>query len=653
MSERPSPIGGLDFIILSTQDWDSLPTRKHRFARWWAEGGNRVLYVEQQMHWLGWLVDIRRQFGRAWRWLRGPRQIAPRLWVFTLPPVLPFFQMSGAINRLNNALLLPILRAQIKRLGFRAPVLWTYAPHSADFVGKLGEQAAVYECVDDFTAAKGLISARAIGRLEQRLIRAVDLLIVTHPKLYEAKAKVARRAVVVPNGVDAEHLARAADPDLPVAEALAHVKHPVLGYLGAVNYWIDTPLLARLARAHPDWTLVMVGPVVRPLANVKPLEGLPNVLFTGRVPYAEVPRYVKAFDVCLNPYVLDEVAEHCSPLKLYEYVATGKPVVSVDMPEAHRFAGLIDIAHSADEFIALVEVAVQRVMRGEADERAAARMAEAWKHTWRSRFEAVSAALAAVLEAKQSGTSADLRLLVIIPAYNEEESLGRVIQSVREAVPVADIAVINDGSTDATPSIAEDYGVTLISLPYNLGIGAAMQTGFLFARERGYDVAVQVDGDGQHDPREIDVLLAALKAGNADVVIGSRYLEDRGYITPKLRRVGIVILAAIISLVTRRRITDPTSGFRALNRRAIELCAVDYPFDYPEPESVVQFCRAGLRIAEVPVTMNPRYGGQSSITPLRSAYYMVKVILAILIGLLRQRPHMAGEVGSVREHQPS
>lgn len=646
-------IGSLDFVILSTQDWDSLPTRKHRFARWWAEGGHRVLYVEQQMHWLGWLADVRRQFGRAWRWLRGPRQIAPNLWVYTLPPVLPFFQMSGAVNRLNNALLLPILRAQIKRLGFRAPVLWTYTPHSADFVGRLGERAAVYECVDDFTAAKGLIHAGAIRRMEQRLIRAVDLLIVTHPKLYEAKAAGARRAVVIPNGVDAEHMARAAAPDLPVAEALAGVKHPVIGYLGAVNYWIDTALLGRLARAHPDWTLAIVGPVVRPLANMKPLEGLPNVVLTGRVPYADVPRYVKAFDVCLNPYVLDEVAEHCSPLKLYEYVATGKPVVSVDMPEAHRFAGLIDIAHSAEEFIALVEAAVQKAMNGEADERAAARMAEAWKHTWRSRFEDASAALAAVLEDKARGIPAQPRLLVIIPAYNEEESLGRVIQSVREAVPTADVVVINDGSTDATPHIAEDHGAALVSLPYNLGIGAAMQTGFLFARERGYDVAVQVDGDGQHDPREIEALLTALRAGNADVVIGSRYLEDRGYVTPKLRRLGIVILAAVISLVTRRRITDPTSGFRALNRRAIAFCAADYPFDYPEPESVVQFCRAGLRIKEIPVTMNPRYGGQSSITPLRSAYYMVKVILAILIGLLRQRPRAAEEVWDVSEHQPS
>ncbi|HEC24294.1 MAG TPA: glycosyltransferase family 1 protein [Chloroflexi bacterium] len=390
----PGPISGQDFIILSTQDWDALPTRKHRFARWFAESGNRVLYVEQQMHWAGWLVDIRQQFSRAWRWLRGPREIAPNLWVFTLPIVLPFFQMSAAINRVNNAFLLPVLRAQMRRLGFSEPILWTYTPHSADFVGRLGERAAVYECVDDFTSARGLVDARVIGRLERRLIEAVDLLIVTAEALYESKREGAKRVVLVPNGVEADHLARAADPDLPVAGSLAGLKHPVIGFLGSLNYWIDTRLLARLAREHPEWTLLFVGPHDL-LADLAPLEGLPNVVMTGRVPYADVPRYVKAFDVCVNPYVLDGVAEHCSPLKLYEYLATGKPVVSVDMPEARKFKDLIYIAHDGDEFVKLVEKAL-----ASDDGKASRRMAEARHHTWRSRFEEVSAALAAVLQGK-------------------------------------------------------------------------------------------------------------------------------------------------------------------------------------------------------------------------------------------------------------
>jgi glycosyltransferase involved in cell wall biosynthesis len=247
----------------------------------------------------------------------------------------------------------------------------------------------------------------------------------------------------------------------------------------------------------------------------------------------------------------------------------------------------------------------------------------------------------------QEGPAPEPRVLVIIPAYNEEDSLGRVIRQVREAMPAAVVVVIDDGSTDATPEVGEGYGATVLCLPYNLGIGSAMQTGFMYARDRGYDIAVQVDGDGQHDPTEIPKLVEVLQTTDADIVIGSRYIENRGYITPGLRRLGIVILSTLISVIIGQRSTDPTSGFRALNRRAIFFCASDYPFDYPEPEAVVTLKRAGLRMREIPVTMNPRYGGQSSITPLRSGYYMVKVIMAILLGLLRQQPRVVGEVHHV------
>lgn len=381
-------ITGQDFVILSTQDWTSLPTRKHRFSRWWARDGNRVLYIEQQMHWAGWLADIRNQFSRAWRWLQPPREVEPNVWVYTLPIVLPFFQMFGWINWLNNLVLLPILRVQLKRLGFHHPVLWTYTPHSADFIGKLGEQAAIYEIVDDFVSARGLVRAAAIRKMEQQVIAKADQLIVTAPALMTK----GEGAVLIPNGVETEVFGRAADPETRLADKVANLKHPVIGLLGALNYWIDTELLARIARKHPDWTILHVG-TRDLLANWTPLQGLPNVVATGRVPYADLPEYVKAFDVCVNPYLLDGVAEHCSPLKLYEYVATGKPVVSVDMPEAHTFEGLIGISHSSDDFVALVEQAV-----AQNDGLAERRMAEAEKHTWRSRYGRACDVLRHVLE---------------------------------------------------------------------------------------------------------------------------------------------------------------------------------------------------------------------------------------------------------------
>lgn len=227
------------------------------------------------------------------------------------------------------------------------------------------------------------------------------------------------------------------------------------------------------------------------------------------------------------------------------------------------------------------------------------------------------------------------KTLVIIPALNEEASIAHVIATTRQHVPRADIVVVNDGSSDRTAELAAACGALVLDLPYNVGIGASVQTGFIFAAQHGYDVVVRSDGDGQHESRDLCRLIETLQSGAADVVIGTRFIENRGYQASVPRRIGILILARLISAIIGQPITDPTSGFAAFNRAAIRLFARVYPHDYPEPEALVVAHRAGLRICEIPVTMKPRYGGRSSITSLRSIYYMVKVTLAILIGLLR------------------
>jgi glycosyltransferase involved in cell wall biosynthesis len=231
--------------------------------------------------------------------------------------------------------------------------------------------------------------------------------------------------------------------------------------------------------------------------------------------------------------------------------------------------------------------------------------------------------------------SPSTKILVIIPALNEAESIRRVIDSVRQQIPHADVLVMNDGSSDATGECAEAAGAMVLHMPYNVGIGASVQAGFQFADKMKYDVVVRNDGDGQHDATEIMNMLEALAADKADIIIGSRYIENRGYVATPMRRIGSLILANLISLIVRQRVTDPTSGFIVCNRKAIHMCAQIYPHDYPEPESIVLLYRAGVRMLEMPVTMQPRLAGQSSITALRSAYYMIKVILAILVDLLR------------------
>src|SRR4051794_17769260 len=230
--------------------------------------------------------------------------------------------------------------------------------------------------------------------------------------------------------------------------------------------------------------------------------------------------------------------------------------------------------------------------------------------------------------------------LAVVPAYNEGASIARVIGGIRARAPHFDIVVIDDGSTDETARRAAQAGAMVVRAPFNLGIGGAVQTGFLYALEHGYRHMVQVDADGQHDPREIGRLRDAMTSTGVDMVCGSRFIDrELRYPAPISRRTGIHIFAFLLSGLIRQRVTAPTSGFRLYNREAIRLFARDYPHDYPEVEAVLMLHHHRLTMREVRVRMFERGGGVSSIDSSgKSAYYMVKVLLALGIGLARRRP---------------
>jgi glycosyltransferase involved in cell wall biosynthesis len=248
--------------------------------------------------------------------------------------------------------------------------------------------------------------------------------------------------------------------------------------------------------------------------------------------------------------------------------------------------------------------------------------------------------VAEVVEAAPRTTDprlAGLKRIAIVPAFNEQESVVRVIDEIRAFDPDLEIVVVDDGSVDRTAAVAEQRGAHVIRLPFNLGIGGAVQTGFHFAFENGFRLAVRVDGDGQHDPSQLGLLIEPILAGNADIVVGSRFAAAQGgYRSSRSRRAGITILSATVSLLVRRRVTDPTSGFQALNRHAIGLFAADYPHDIPEVEAVLMLHKHRLRMAEVPVRMRERVAGRSSIGARFAVYYMVKVLLALVVGLFRK-----------------
>lgn len=230
-----------------------------------------------------------------------------------------------------------------------------------------------------------------------------------------------------------------------------------------------------------------------------------------------------------------------------------------------------------------------------------------------------------------------MKMLVIVPAFNEAEVIESVIGEIRGGVPQADILVVNDGSTDETSQKAKDQGVWVLDLPFNMGIGSTFQAGLIFAKRHGYDYAAQVDGDGQHDPRDLARLVLTLDKTKADMIVGSRFLGEGDFSSTMPRRQGIRFFSWLLNLLFRTRVTDPTSGFRVMNQRAIELFSEEYPSDYPEPEALAMAYRSGMKVMEIPCTMQARRGGVSSINFARACYYMVKVTLAILMTLVRPR----------------
>jgi glycosyltransferase involved in cell wall biosynthesis len=229
------------------------------------------------------------------------------------------------------------------------------------------------------------------------------------------------------------------------------------------------------------------------------------------------------------------------------------------------------------------------------------------------------------------------KIIIIIPAYNEEKNIASIIRGIRNAVPAVDILVINDGGEDATKEIVRQLGERIVNLPYNMGYGAALQTGFKYALKHGYRFAVQMDADGQHDPKDIPKLLQAVLDGEADVAIGSRFLDGGSYKAPVIRKVGMSIYGWLASVLIGQRVTDPTSGYQALNIDCIRFYASDYyPVDFPDADVIIMLHRAGMRIKEIPVTMYANLEQKSMHAGLKPIYYIFKMFLSIFLTLLRK-----------------
>jgi glycosyltransferase involved in cell wall biosynthesis len=380
--ENNQGLRGQDIVTLSTQDWRDLWTRKQRFMLQFARQGNKVLYVESQYHWLTYGRRLKRQWRRIYLFLLGPREVEPNLFIYTPPLIIPAFQIFPSLAKINNFVLAFFLRSAMHKIGIKEPLLWLYSHFNQPLIKKLGAKRALYECVDEFSGAKGLINEHVARELERATLAAVDVAIVTAPGLKKSKVGINRNIHIVPNAANIAHFGRAAICNLPEPADLKPISHPRLVFVGAIAYWIDLELLRYMAETRPNWQIVMVGPV---LVDTDSLDGIPNFHFLGRKQYNSLPDYLAWCDVALNPYKIDSVAENCSPLKIYEYMAAGLPTVSTDMPEARQFPGLISVAKDYDNFVQKIEQVLSLTAEARQNCSISCRT-EAKKHSWENRF---------------------------------------------------------------------------------------------------------------------------------------------------------------------------------------------------------------------------------------------------------------------------
>lgn len=387
---RGAPAAPRPLVVYFGNDWRAgNRTSSHhmaeRLARW-----ADVLYVDSPG-----MRGVRMQgsdFGKILRKLREamarPEPVREGLWRCTVPQ-LPFRRLPG-VDALNQAFARWALRRAMRRFGPRLVLSWFVVPHPGAMARRLGEALCVYYCIDDYAAHPG-VDAATIAACDDRLTREADIVFVAPPALLEPKRAVARHVEFAPHGVDYELFARAADPAGPVPAALEGLRHPVIGYFGSLHEWIDFDLLAWLARERPAWTFLLVGKAETGLGG---LASLPNVVLAGAQPYATLPDWARAFDVAIIPYRLNRQVLNANPLKLREYLATGKPVVSVANPEIEKFAHVVRIARDRGDFLAQVEAAL-----GEgAPALAAARQAAVRPHTWDARAAAVIGVVRAALK---------------------------------------------------------------------------------------------------------------------------------------------------------------------------------------------------------------------------------------------------------------
>jgi len=381
-----------DIVCIAGVDFEPLWARTQQLV-WRIPESNNILYVEAPVSILAPCKDSSLWY--KWNlWRQGIRTIKPNLHLYSPPLLLPLGNRCRFINKINQWFMGRNLKKISTRLGFQNPILLTYLPNTADMVGQLDEELLVYDCVDEHSAFQGF-NPRVVAEMEIDLIKKSNLVFTTAQPLYDDKKQYNEEVYMLRNAADVEHFNKTFSDKTRIPEDIVGIKGPVLGFIGRIKEWIDLDLLKQVAAHRPDWSIIMVGPVEID-ADINAFKKLNNVYFTGSKSKEELPSYLKKFDVCLNPFRESELSYAVNPLKLYEYLASGKPLVSTPMPEMDMLQGLVEIGQGRQGFIAAVERAL-----ADTEEKRQKRLAFSQNNSWEKRIEVLCDKIAAKLLSNQ------------------------------------------------------------------------------------------------------------------------------------------------------------------------------------------------------------------------------------------------------------
>lgn len=346
-----------NIICISSVDWFPIPTRKQQVMSRLPKDYN-VLYIEPPSTLLSPIKDKKMTF-KLTEYKKGNKRISDCINAYCPPPVLPFGNVFKWINSINQRWTSIFIKAAAKRAGIENPLIWTYMPNSYELINQLDFHSLIYDCVDEHSEYKGFIKKEAILDMERALIEKCDVVFVTTKGLHDSKSKYNKNTYLIPNGANFQLFNEVQNKNLQENEEVSQIPKPIVGFIGVIQEWIDLDLIYKMAKENSDWSVLMVGPIGVGI-DVEPLKELANVYFVGRKNPEELPGYIKAFDVCINPFRQSDLTKNVSPLKFYEYLATGKPIVTVDMPSIREFSDCVLIAKDDNDFIDKVKEAIDK-----------------------------------------------------------------------------------------------------------------------------------------------------------------------------------------------------------------------------------------------------------------------------------------------------